>query len=580
MPFPHEWHAKLGQFYIGIAKQTATEMQQGTRPLFVGKLPLPHRLYVWLNGYFIRTGNIFAWCYLTLAWASMARTNNVADIKLQHLRPEEDSLGLCVPTNKTDKFGLRANMFWHIYANPEDVKQCALTALAAFLSLDELHPDSDDRVFVGGSQADRFANDMEMALATEEATQLMLEMGRAPKSIAPHSSRKGAATYASAMGAPYTAVSLRAGWSIGQIQQRYIGPGDAMDTFLGRILAGLDPNSPQFALLPPHLKPGIVEDSIFIRCFPGFKQRTPLLGVLRRILPSLLYHRRTLLEMLPLKHPLRSTVLFTDPALRQFLERQLVTGSESEHMKALGIPIQVNILKELRPPEPARPLPITPPRPQMQRTANGFPIHFEFPLVGGRAAWRLLVRGNRSEGIPPFRLIQSSDFSKNRDLGRRIGDWKYYYQRVVQAIGPERLDEDTLQRLENADDEVELNELFDVAWTAFGFAVATEGTTRTARVQDLKLNTIVQKLRQQGKPPSQTTQKKKRQVVVENAPREVPVLLFQQPHKKTEAATELLHPKRRAPTTTAGEDSAAKMQRLEDGSRKKTVKVDYTLFLL
>jgi hypothetical protein len=542
----------------------------------------------------------------------MCRTNNVADVKLQHLRSEEDSLGLCVPTSKTDKFGQRANMFWHIYANPEDVKQCTLTALAAFMSLDELHPESDDRIFVGGSQDDRFANDMETALATEEARRILIEMGRAPNSISPHSTRKGAATYASSgttTPPSYTSISLRAGWSVGHIQQRYIGPGDAMDTFLGRVLAGLDPSSPQFALLPPHVGSNTVADGVFFRCFPGFQKRegTSVIGVLRRILPSLLYHRRTLLEMLPPKHPLRSTVLFSDPALRQLIEKQLVTGLESEYMKALGIPLQVGILRELRPPEPAKQLPISPPRPHVQRTASGFPVNFEFPLVGGRAAWRLLVRGNRSEGIPPFRLLQPSEFSKNRDLGRRTADWRYFYQRVVDAIGQELMDDETLQRLEHADDEGELNRLFDQAWAAFGFADNPQGPGKpNARVQDRKLNTLVQKLRCQGKaqrgddarPKISKPKPKKKTTEEEEDDENTPPIddpmnivvpleagdrdfhLFQQPRKKSETANELLNPKRRALTAGMSDrGDGAKTQRLDDGSRKKSAKVDYTSFL-
>ena len=47
-------------------------------------------------------------------------------------------------------------------------------------------------------------------------------------------------------------VYRRAGWSIGNVQQRYIFLTEGGDRMVGRILCGGEWNSDDFAALPPH----------------------------------------------------------------------------------------------------------------------------------------------------------------------------------------------------------------------------------------------------------------------------------------------------------------------------------------
>ena len=46
-------------------------------------------------------------------------------------------------------------------------------------------------------------------------------------------------------------IVLRAGWSLRGVENRYFRHEAAGDQYLGRILAGLDPTSGEFAILPP-----------------------------------------------------------------------------------------------------------------------------------------------------------------------------------------------------------------------------------------------------------------------------------------------------------------------------------------
>lgn len=54
-------------------------------------------------------------------------------------------------------------------------------------------------------------------------------------------------------GGPATvSIYLRAGWSLGSVQNRYIHQSPGGDQFVGRAAAGLNVNSDEFADLPPH----------------------------------------------------------------------------------------------------------------------------------------------------------------------------------------------------------------------------------------------------------------------------------------------------------------------------------------
>ena len=76
-------------------------------------------------------------------------------------------------------------------------------------------------------------------------------MGMLIVDLGTHSIRKGVSTFLS--GIP-TAISiyLRAGWSLGNVQNRYILDGGGGDQLCGRAATGLDINDVSFASLPPH----------------------------------------------------------------------------------------------------------------------------------------------------------------------------------------------------------------------------------------------------------------------------------------------------------------------------------------
>jgi hypothetical protein len=72
--------------------------------------------------------------------------------------------------------------------------------------------------------------------------------------IGTHSIRKGVTTFLNALtnGPSALSVYLRAGWSLGNVVNRYILGGQGSDQLCGRAATGLCLNEPEFANLPPH----------------------------------------------------------------------------------------------------------------------------------------------------------------------------------------------------------------------------------------------------------------------------------------------------------------------------------------
>jgi hypothetical protein len=85
----------------------------------------------------------------------------------------------------------------------------------------------------------------------------IMAMGVDPRNLGVYSIRKGAATFCCngmtsgvSIAAVYT--PWAAGWTLGNVQDRYIQFATAGDQVCGRTLAGLDVCSHEFAISPPH----------------------------------------------------------------------------------------------------------------------------------------------------------------------------------------------------------------------------------------------------------------------------------------------------------------------------------------
>jgi hypothetical protein len=304
------------------------------------------------------------------------------------------------------------------------------------------------------------------------------------------------------------------------------------------------------------------------------------------------HHHAALCELLPAKHPLRLTHLFIDRDFRHSLRAQMITGLDSPHMSATGIPPHIAVLRQGasmnarldvivaavtgNDPAPvaagaavAPKTPVTPASAKKNHTPGTFPENFELPLIGPLGAWRLLVRGCKARGLPPYRFLNPSDFPGNMKLRKRVSDWLFFYRTLNQRLGGLSLD--TLERLEDNDDENELGAYFLAAWESFDLG---KGAKKTLRPDQWKLNTAILKLRKALKVPA-ATEDVLAPVEEEEVP--VPKKLFAAPRKRQFAAAfaeEDEVPDAPTPSTKA--------QRLDAGERKPIKRapvVDYSSLL-
>lgn len=165
--------------------------------------------------------------------------------------------------------------------------------------------------------------------------------------------RKGGVTFVlSFPGGPSSvAAYIRARWSIGAVQQRYVFEGEGSDQFCGRTACGLPIHSIEFTTLPPHFK--TVEQlttEFWIPVHPeyadmpqSFKHCMPYL------LASLVYHQEWLTANLDPSHAIFSTYLWTSGLIHS-LKEDVVTGTylcQFTGMRATGVPPFVSIMQTM-----------------------------------------------------------------------------------------------------------------------------------------------------------------------------------------------------------------------------------------
>lgn len=340
----------------GYQRRVATFRSEGKMPVFEGKYHLTFDGYRLLARMLMKCDQfnqmLFAWPYLIIQWNLIARAITVADLMMEHVGWQSDSLLISTPKHKGDQEGVKAYAR-HVYANPSDPVICPVLALAVLTFVRSLRHDpeassssskstSNFPVFDGTNNSSRFSEVLLRTIGLVSDADVHL-LGGEKKQLGTHSVRKGAASYcAGMMNGPSTVqVFLRAGWSLGNVQDRYLFAGQGGDQFTGRVLSGLSFIDSSFATLPPHFS----EDGLrliawntilpqYSRLPATFKQSLPML------LASVCYHEEWLRSTLPAHHPLFSTHLFASGAVEQLKPHVLLGCSRCPvtGMVATGIP--------------------------------------------------------------------------------------------------------------------------------------------------------------------------------------------------------------------------------------------------
>ena len=176
-----------------------------------------------------------------------------------------------------------------------------------------------------------------------------------------HSIRKGSATHvtsATTAPPPVSSVAARGEWSLSSVLDIYWQFADPGDYYLGRCLAGLDPNHEDFATLPPHFPianatkhPDIAMamELMYGPILQNWKNTVhdPTI-ILLRCLASVIYHADWLVAMKSRcpGHQFERIPILSHPALLKRLQ-EMVTTKPSEVMRQpTGIPPHIGLTKK------------------------------------------------------------------------------------------------------------------------------------------------------------------------------------------------------------------------------------------
>jgi len=361
----------LNKFMRGYKRIVADARLDGKMEIFEGKHPLSFAGYKTLasklmlltpefntNGGRINTWNmsLFAWPFLVLQWNLMGRSVTVSTILYQHVSWQQDCMVLNIPKHKSDQEGAKC-FPRHIYANPLEPSICPILSLAILIFSKTFQYDSTQlnnfQIFAGHSQETRFSKQLHRVL--ERLTEFEVnQLGAKPDQIGTHSTRKGGPTYCSSMvcGPNPFQVCLRAGWSLGSIQDRYIFTGDGGgDQFTGRVVSGLPNTSTQFSILPPHFVEGfnITRDD-WVTILPSYEQFPhSFKQVVIYLLASLVYHCNWIENNLPCSHPFFNSLVYTSGKLTEFddyIYKDLAHPTPA--MSPSGIPPHLTLSNELK----------------------------------------------------------------------------------------------------------------------------------------------------------------------------------------------------------------------------------------
>jgi len=307
--------------------------------------------------------------FMILCWNMFARSCSVTDLHYHHLSWDNDALIIDMSKQKADQAGDRITPK-HVYANPWSPAICPVLALALHIFGNAFRVEGGDKekVFLSNSSYDTFSKWLALALKS------MSNLGFAPTDFGTHSFRKGIASFvAGFIGGPgIISIFLRAGWSCGPVQDRYLTYADGGDQLCGRVACGLDFNhGSKFAVLPPTFpNPASIltmQEWNFI--LPGYLQYPPQFrDCLPYLLASIAFHKDWLFETIDddegkptaknisSRHPFFRSRLVNakrgDESLLSWLRDQVLpvnTEGSCAHtaMQATGIPPHIDLARQL-----------------------------------------------------------------------------------------------------------------------------------------------------------------------------------------------------------------------------------------
>ena len=303
--------------------------------------PIPPSIFNFMCESAVTAGDAFWWLFSLLQWECIGRCQNIDDLKHQNFKVEGDSVVVTFDRTKKDQSGAKCSPK-HCYANPMDMNRCLFTAIAVYFCMHNLEWNGNQEyvfIKVGASPGSAAQNYSERIKTWVKRNADRLIGYVRPSHVNTHSLRKGSATHSSSGTTdppPLPSIFRRGEWSMGVILDIYWQWAASGDQYLGRILAGLNPESPGFNSLPPHFKVPFddprVEEGMRI-CFGNLlnvvaDDETSFLPALLQLCLASLVHHADKLQVLvctTASHPFANIPILKDPELLERLKSIVTT---------------------------------------------------------------------------------------------------------------------------------------------------------------------------------------------------------------------------------------------------------------
>ena len=254
-PLPNEFYQEMIRYIGAYNKKFAQAKKSGEVDEFSTD-PIPLPVYRFLLRRSIETNNVFAWTWTLLQWNCMARSASIDCLAFHNFSVGIDSVVIKYDDSKADKTGEKLSEK-NVYSNPLDWTMCSWLAIGIYCFLHQGNLVENERLFLkkGTKEGAGSIKYHEQVVGLVKGMEAFISPHMKFEKINPYGLRKGAATHAvsGTTAAPsIPSIARRGEWSIGSVLDVYWHFGSVGDHYLGRILCGLDPNDPSFAVLPPH----------------------------------------------------------------------------------------------------------------------------------------------------------------------------------------------------------------------------------------------------------------------------------------------------------------------------------------
>ena len=305
--------------------------------------PIPYPMYDAFARYLLERGDFKNLAWVTMEWNMMGRSQHVENLAYHAMELNNDALRMHHDGGKADKKGDR-NTYKHMYANPFNTATCPVTAMAIHFALDHAM-DASAYVFPQ-READGHAFRRAFNVWIDSLDPIILINWVRLDHALPHGFRKGSTTHVGTQTMappPMASICRRAEWTMGDMLDIYMNFGDVGDRYLGRILAGLNPNAISFATLPPHFTcaPNDERISAGLRLtFPHLlEQHGNLRGVLTFMLASLVHHSSTIIGIMQqdTTHPYSNLRLLQDVHLLNSLRAIVTIETNKQTIQTTGV---------------------------------------------------------------------------------------------------------------------------------------------------------------------------------------------------------------------------------------------------